>query len=102
MEIIKKLSKHIDSEIEDATHYAKEALKCREENKSLATVFYNLSLDELKHASMLHGEVVKIIEEYKKTNGEPPTEMLAIYKYVHEEEIEKTQKAKNYQQMFHE
>jgi ferritin len=102
MEIIKKLSKHIDSEIEDSINYAKAALKYKEDNKSLANTFYNLSVDELKHATMLHSEVVKLIEEYKKTNGEPPVGMLAIYNYIHEEEIEKTQKAKNYQQMFHE
>lgn len=43
---------------------------------------------------MLHSEVVKLIEEYKKAKGEPPVSMLAIYNYIHEEEIEKTQKAK--------
>ena len=102
MEIIKKLSKHIDSEIEDSINYAKAALEQKEDNKSLANTFYNLSVDELKHATMLHSEVVKLIEEYKKAKGEPPAGMLAIYNYIHEEEIEKTQKAKNYQQMFHE
>lgn len=102
MEIIKKLSKHIDSEIEDSINYAKAALKCKEDNKTLANVFYNLSIDELKHATLLHGEVVRMIEEYKKAKGEPPADMLAIYNYIHEEEIEKTQKAKTYQQMFHE
>ena len=102
MKIIKKLSKHIDDEIEDAIHYAKLALKCKEENKNLATVFYNLSNDELKHATMLHAEVVRMIDEYRKVNGTPPAEMLAVYNYLHGEQIAKTNKAKNYQQMFRE
>ena len=102
MKIIKTLSKHINDEIDDAMHYVKLALKCKDENKALATVFYTLSTEELKHATMLHGEVVKIIEEYRKTNGEPPAAMLAVYNYLHEEQIEKTQKVKTYQQIFRE
>ena len=102
MEIIKKLSKHIDDEISDAIHYAKAALKCKDTNKTLANTFYTLSLDESKHATLLHNEVVKIIEDYRKANGEPPAGMLAIYDYLHKEQIEKAEKAKNYQQMFRE
>ena len=94
MKIIKTLSKHINDDIEDALHYAKLALKYKDENKALATAFYTLSTEELKHATMLHGEAVKIIEEYRKTNGEPPAAMLAVYNYLHEEQIEKTQKVK--------
>lgn len=102
MKIIQKISKKIDDEIEDAMHYARAAVKYKDENKALATVFFNLSNDELKHATMLHGEAVRMIDEYRKVNGAPPAEMLAVYNYLHDQQIEKTQKVKNYQQMFRE
>ena len=102
MKIIKKLSKLIEEEISDSSRYAKMALKYKEDNKNLAATFYTLSLDEAKHANLLHAEVVKIIEDYRKEHGEPPPSMLAVYDYLHEEQIKEMQKAKNYQAMFRE
>lgn len=99
MTIIKKLVKMIDGELADAEKYADCALKMREENPSLAIVYYNLSLDEMKHMQMLHGEVVKIIEMYRKEHGEPPAAMLAIWEYKHEEHVEWAEKITAMQMM---
>lgn len=99
MTIIKKLVKMIDEELADAEKYADCALKMREENPSLAIVYYNLSLDEMKHMQMLHGEVVKIIEMYRKEHGEPPAAMLAIWEYKHEEHVEWAEKITAMQMM---
>ena len=52
--------------------------------------------------SILHDEVVKIIEEYRKEHGEPPAAMLAVYDYLHKKHIEDAQKAKTYQTMYRE
>ena len=49
---------------------------------------------------MLHGQVVKIIDAYRKTNGEPPEKMLAIYDYLHEKAIDETKEVKILQQMY--
>lgn len=99
MKIIKKLVKMIDEELSDAEKYADCALKMREENPSLAMVFYNLSLEEMKHMNMIHAEVVKIIDAYRKEHGDPPAAMLAIWEYKHEEHVEWAEKITAMQMM---
>ena len=102
MKLIKKLSEHIEEEIADSRCYAEWALELKDERRGLADVLYSLSLDEMKHMSILHDEVVKIIEEYRKEHGEPPAAMLAVYDYLHKKHIEDAQKAKTYQTMYRE
>lgn len=84
MKIIKCLSEYIDEELCDAKKYIEKALKLRDERPALANVFVTLSTEELKHMSILHTEVVKIIEDYRKTNGDPPEGMMSLYEYLHE------------------
>lgn len=59
-----------------------------------------LSAEEMKHMQMLHNQVVKIIENYRKTNGEPPASMLAVYDYLHEKFIDEAKEVKMLQQMY--
>ena len=100
MRIIEKISDHISDEINDAMCYARWALEEKETNGSLADVLYSLSLDEAKHATMLHNEVVRMIEQYRRDHGEPPERMLAIYEYLHKKEIDKLAEAKHYQALY--
>ena len=51
---------------------------------------------------MLHAQVTRIIDNYRKSVGEPPPLMLAVYDYLHEQAIEKAKEVKVMQQMYNE
>ena len=102
MRIIRKLSDHIEEEIRDAKCYVKWALEIKEKNRSLAETMLTLSMDEMRHMQMLHDEVVKIIDEYRRTNGDPPVEMQAVYDYLHKKHIEEAQEVRVLQAMYRE
>ena len=94
MLIIKKLSNMIKEEISDAEKYARCALNHKQDDKALADTFYTLANEELKHMEMLHAQVTRIIEAYRKDKGDPPEGMMAIYNYVHEEQIDAVKEVK--------
>ena len=100
MKIIKCLNEHILEEIEDANTYIEGALKIREQHPEVAELFNMLSNEEMKHMQMLHNMVEKIIENYRKTEGDPPANMQAVYDYLHEKAIEKAKEVKILQQMY--
>ena len=64
------------------------AIARKDDYPSLSKVLYDISLDEMHHADLLHGEVVKMIDDYRRTKGEPPEAMMAVYEYLHEKHIE--------------
>lgn len=100
MKLIKKIEELIEEEIHDQKKYAKMASEVKTENPMLAQLFYNISTQEEGHASALHNEVVKIIEQYRKEHGAPPPAMQAVYEFMHERHIEKAAEAKRYQDLY--
>lgn len=100
MKIIKILSKKIEEEICDARDYAKMANQYKEEYPELARTLYNISLQEMDHMNLLHNEVADLIKKYREEHGDPPEKMMAVYEYLHEQQIEKAAEAKSLQSMY--
>lgn len=100
MEIIKKLSKMIHEEIEDAEKYTKCAIKYKDTMPEVAQVFYNLGNEELSHMEKLHSAVNRVISDYRAKHGDPPVAMQAVYDYLHEEQIEKVKEVKLLQEQY--
>lgn len=100
MKLIKELEELIEEEIRDVKKYAKLAAELKSEYPNLAQTLYTISLQEDGHQSALHTEVVKIIDEYKKKNGEPPAAMLAVYEFLHKRHIENMAEARRYQELY--
>jgi Mn-containing catalase len=89
MKLIKELTERIEEEIDGAEEYVKEAIKLKLEHPSLSKTLYDISNQEMSHIDMLHTEVVKLIEEHRRTHGEPPAPMMAVYQYLHDRHIDK-------------
>lgn len=100
MKIIEKLSTMVGDELDDAQKYIENALEYKESNRQLANMFYDLSAQEMNHMNMLHNETVRLIDEYKQNNGEPPKEMLAVYEYLHNKFVDHAAKIKVMQNMY--
>ena len=100
MKIIKELSEMIEDELEGAEEYAKDAIYYKDENPALAKTFYEISIEEMRHVDMLHGEVVALIEKHKREHGNPPAAMLAVYEFLHKRNIEWAAEIRSYQNEF--
>lgn len=55
--------------------------------------------EALRHMERLHA-AEEIIAEHRRTKGEPPADMLAVYRYVHGKETEKAKEIKIIQAMY--
>lgn len=76
------------------------ALEVRNEYPEMARVLYTISLQEMEHMRMLHEGVANIIVRFRQEKGEPPENMMTIYNYLHDKQIEKAAEAKTIQGMY--
>lgn len=100
MKIIKELEELIEDEIQDVKKYAKLAAELKSEHPALARVLYEISTQEDNHQAMLHKEIVSIIENHRKTYGEPPAAMMAVYEYLHKRHVDNLHHARMYQETY--
>ena len=94
MRIIKKMANQMKEEIAGAKEYAKLATHNKTDQPTLAKDYYDMENDELRHADMLHTEVVKLIENQRAIEPTPPV-MLELWEYEHKEYVEEYGIAKN-------
>lgn len=99
MKEIKKIAEQIDAELEDAEKYLKCAYKHKDDNAILADMYYNLSVAEMEHVTILHDASVKLINDYS-AKGSIPEGMQAVYDYLHDRHIKWARKIKARQDEF--
>lgn len=100
MKLIKELSAMVDEELGDAKKYIKAALNHKADNPVLAKTFYDLSTDELRHASILQAEVTRAVDQNKGMTGEVPEAMRGVYDYLKERQVEAVKAVKAYQSIY--
>lgn len=66
--------------MDEAEDYVSEARLIKEEHPNLFTTYIKLAEEHLQHYMSLHNAVVLIINDYKKTKGEPPETMKIIWR----------------------
>ena len=102
MKIIKVMSEKIKEELKDAEAYIDLATEWKKDHPETAELFAELSAEEMEHVDKLHKGVTELITAYRQTNGEPPAGMMAIYNYLHEQQIENAMRVKVKQRMYEE
>lgn len=100
MKKIKLLVENIEDELADARKYAELALEYKETEPEMAGLFYRLSGEEMTHQNALHNEVVREISEYKRSHGEAPAAMTAVYDYLHKRFIAQAECVERLQNLF--
>ena len=80
------VSKDTCYELDAAEHYAKHALRNKDEDKELGDVYERVARQELDHCEMFHAQAVRLIREH----GEAPSEaMRAVWEYEHDKIMER-------------
>ena len=102
MQVIKHLEERIHEEIHDAKEYTKFAIEVKHEYPAVAHTAYTIATQELEHQSMLHEQVVKLIEQHRREHGAPPAAMLAVYDFLHKQAIEKIADVKRLMEIYKE
>ena len=100
MKIIKAISKQIKEELHDAKKYAEDALVNKLVYPDLARTYSQLSAQEMEHVNMLHDCVMRLIKSYREEHGDPPAEMMAVYNFLHEEQLEEAADVKRLQDLY--
>lgn len=91
MKVISEFVDQIKDELRGGKMYAKLATRYKTENPAEAKMYYEMALDELKHADMLHAEAVKATEKQRAVETTPQY-MLDRWNEEHGKYVEKAAK----------
>lgn len=100
MVIIRNISYDIKEKIHDADIDIRKAIEYKAEYPKLAEDYYEFSKERMQEALDLHEEVVKIIDNYRKTDGEPNDTMKSLWDFEHKMIIEQSNDVKILQEHY--
>lgn len=85
---IKRFVEHIEEEIEGAKEYAEKYVEYKAKGDMQTAAKYKaMAEDELHHASIIHEQAVKEIDQLSKVIT-PPAEMMEKWQHEHAEYVE--------------
>lgn len=102
MRVIRDISEMIENMIKSAEDYAHTAIEWKDEYPDASKALMSISENEMNNMNSLHSVVTKIIQDYRKMNGEPPAPMMAVYDYLHKKHIDNAARVKAMQAMYKE
>ncbi|MDE6598768.1 MAG: hypothetical protein K2K34_01640 [Oscillospiraceae bacterium] len=94
MRLIKDITDDMMEEIHDAKRRIKRAMEFKPLYPDIAQRESEIAAQELVHAEKDHKSAMELIEEFKKSKGEPPEYMMEFWKEKHEDFMEKYAHAK--------
>lgn len=95
MKKIKEIVEVIADELEGAECYAKKATEYRDTDKALADTYARMAQVELGHVDEMHKHVVRVIEEHRKSGGEVPAAMQAVWDWEHGKAVDNAARVKS-------
>ena len=100
MIIIRNICHDIKEKIHDSDKDSRKAIELKYEYPILANDYYEFSVERMQEALDLHSKVVKIIEEYRKQEGEPNETMRNLWEFEHKIIIEQSEDVKILQEHY--
>jgi hypothetical protein len=84
MREIMEVAKYIRKELKFADEFAYEANKHKEQYPEMAQHYFRAANEHLSVADELHQGAVRLIETARRTEPEPPHEMMRMWGFEHE------------------
>lgn len=84
MREIMEVAKYIRKELKMADEYAYEANKHKEQYPEMAQHYAKVAQEHLEMTDRLHHGAIGLIEMAKRTEPEPPAEMIRMWGFEHE------------------
>jgi len=97
MEMIKKLFEMMEEELEGAEEYLKDSIKHMHMHPDVSRAFYEMSQDELKHATMLRDIAIKVKTDEHNKNPDLHTGTAEMVGFMNERYAKKNHNLKLWQ-----
>lgn len=90
MRQIQKIVKNMQKELKGAERYVSCAVEEKAAGSDMEIVngYLRMAQAELDNATILHDIVVKVIEKYRQSKGEPPEVMKQLWAYEHKDYVD--------------